>query len=528
MAPKSNKSAGSPASDLTGRERMVRNVITSWAGESVFIVAGFIMPRMIDRYIDQESLGVWDFGWSLVAYFTLVQVGIVSSINRFVARHRAEGDVGGVNVVVSSVTFVLAIMGLAVFVLTVAATLALPVLLKEQLAGHIHEARWVVLLLPCSLAVQIVFSGYGGVLTGFHRWGLHNAILAGGYAVVVVGMIVVLLTGGGLRGLAAVTFLGQLGQWLVRVVAAHRVFPALRVRRCFVRWSAARELLAFGGKSFVPQVASTLLNQAVPLLILYYLGPAALALYSRPRSLVQHVLTVINRFAQVLTPTTSAFQVLNKQEELRELLVTATRYAAAISLPMIVFLTFMGAPVLAVWMGKNYPDAHWVLVVLALGNLTVVAQMPVWSMLYGLNAHGRPGFVNLVAALAAIALAFLSLGVWKQGLVWASLSVALPIALCNGVYVPLAICRKLQIPIRRYVVQAMRTPVLCVIPFGLTLFGVRMTLGHRPVSALLLSMGVGGILLTGLYWRFILSESLREKILARLRFRRAATGAPSE
>ncbi len=527
MARKPDKSVGGPASDLTGRERMVRNVITSWAGEAVFIVAGFIMPRMIDRYIDQESLGVWDFGWSLVAYFTLVQVGIVSSINRFVSRRRAEGDPDGVNVVVSSVTFVLGIMGLIVLVLTVGATAGLPLLLKEQLAGHIHEARWVVLLLPCSLVVQIVFSGYGGVLTGFHRWGLHNAILAGGHAVVVVGMIWVLMKGGGLRGLAAVTFLGQLGQWLVRVVVAHRVFPALRVRRRFVRWSTARELLTFGGKSFVPQVASTLLNQAVPLLILYYLGPAALALYSRPRSLVQHVLTVISRFSQVLTPTTSAFQVLDKQQELRDLLITATRYAAAIALPMIVFLTFMGAPVLAVWMGKDYPDAHWVLVALALGNLTVVAQMPVWSMLYGLNAHGRPGFVNLIAAVAAIGLAVLTLGVWRQGLVWASLSVALPIALCNGVYVPLAICRKLRMPIRGYVAQAFRMPVLCAIPFGLTLFATRALLGDRPITALLVGMGAGGIVLAGLYWRFILSESLRRKILARLRFRRAGTGAPS-
>ncbi len=527
MDRKPDNSAARPTDDLTGRHRMVRNVITSWAGETVFIVAGFIMPRMIDRYIDKESLGVWDFGWSLVAYFTLVQVGIVSSINRYVARYRAGGDPDGVNVVVSSVTFVLGIMGLIVLLLTVGATAGLPLLLKQQLAGHIDEARWVVFLLPCSLAVQIVFSGYGGVLTGFHRWGLHNAILAGGHAVVVVGMIWVLLQGGGLRGLALVTFAGQLGQWLVRVVAAHRVCPGLRVRRRFIRWSTARELLTFGGKSFVPQIASTLLNQAVPLLILFYLGPAALALYSRPRSLVQHVQTIISRFSQVLTPTTSAFQVLDQQEELRDLLVTATRYATAIALPMIVFLAVMGGPVLAVWMGRDYPEAHWVLVALALGNLTVVAQMPVWSMLYGLNAHGRAGFVNLVAAIAAIGLAVLALGVWRQGLVWASLSVAVPVALCNGLYVPLAICRKLRMSTKDYVWRAFRMPVACVIPFGLVLFAARVALDDRPIAALLAGMGAGGLVLAGVYWRFIVGESLRARITARLRPGRSNTGAPS-
>ena len=52
--------------DLTGRDRLVSNVLFSWGGNFVFIIAGFIMPRMIDRRLGQELLGIWDFAWSLV------------------------------------------------------------------------------------------------------------------------------------------------------------------------------------------------------------------------------------------------------------------------------------------------------------------------------------------------------------------------------------------------------------------------------------------------------------------------------
>lgn len=88
--------------DLTGRDRLVSNVLFSWAAHSVFIVAGFITPRMINRRLGQDLLGVWDFSWSLVNYFQLVRASIGSSVNRYIAMHRATGDNSAVNEVASS------------------------------------------------------------------------------------------------------------------------------------------------------------------------------------------------------------------------------------------------------------------------------------------------------------------------------------------------------------------------------------------------------------------------------------------
>src|SRR5437660_2502691 len=82
--------------DLTGRERLVSNVLFTWAGQMVFFVAGFIMPRMIDHRLGQEVLGVWDFSWSLVSYFRFVELGITSSVNRHVAKYWGQQDMNGV------------------------------------------------------------------------------------------------------------------------------------------------------------------------------------------------------------------------------------------------------------------------------------------------------------------------------------------------------------------------------------------------------------------------------------------------
>ena len=80
-----------PAPDVSGRQQLVRNVFVSWLSQLVFIAAGFVMPRLIDHRLGQEMLGLWDLGWTIVAYFGLVQMGVVGSVNRYVAMHRAEG-----------------------------------------------------------------------------------------------------------------------------------------------------------------------------------------------------------------------------------------------------------------------------------------------------------------------------------------------------------------------------------------------------------------------------------------------------
>jgi len=517
--PSTDASFGSevPSSDLTGRDRMVANVLASWAGHFVFVVAGFVLPRMIDSFAGQEALGVWDFSWSLVAYFILVQGGIVSSINRYVARYRATGDMESVNRAVSSVSFVLAVMALVIVALSVATALWLPDFFGNRLGSHQSDAQWVVFLLGSSLAVQILFSGFGGVVTGCHRWGLHNAILAGTHLVTITGMIVLLLSGGGLTELAAMNLLGEIGGRTVRTFVAYRVCPGLRVRPSLASWTEARSMLRFGGKSFVPDVAELLLNQTTNILVLAYLGPAALAIYSRPRALIRHVTTLVSKLAFVLTPTASSLQATGRGEEIRGLLTSASRWAGYLTIPMILTLAVLGGPLLRLWMGRTYAnEGALVLTVLALGNLALIIQTTVRGVLTGLDAHGRVGLANLVASLLAVVLTVVALGPLHAGLVAVALAVTVPLTIANVVYIPLYACRKLGLPLRRYWVDTLRGPVLCAIPFAFCLLGARMVFEGQPVVSLVSGACAGGATLAFLYWRYVLPSSYRTRLQERL------------
>src|SRR5262249_29785140 len=85
-----------PMSDVPSRPspqlgiRLVRSVFANWAGEAVFVVSGFILPRLISTGMSQEQLGIWDFGWSMRSYVLLAGGAFGSGAGHYVARYRAS------------------------------------------------------------------------------------------------------------------------------------------------------------------------------------------------------------------------------------------------------------------------------------------------------------------------------------------------------------------------------------------------------------------------------------------------------
>lgn len=501
--------------DLTGRRRLASNVLLSWLAQMVFIVAGFIMPRMIDQRLGQEMLGVWDFGWSVVAYFGLVSLGVIGSVNRYVALHRVKRDTAGLNESISSVFCLLTVMTAVVVILTFSAAYIVPNAMGMQLGEHRDEIFWVIIFLGLALAGQTLASAHAGVLTGCHQWKLHNALSAGGYALTVVAMIIALLLGSGIRGVALVYFCGDLLPTGIRAALAHRVCPELRIRWAFANWKTARSMLQFGGKSFVPSVAELLLNQTVNVLIVASMGPAALALYSRPRSLVLQVRTLVFKMAAVLMPSASSLHAVEGRARMADLLIKATRYSAYLTLPLTAAFVIMGGPILRIWMGLDYVNGP-LTATLSLGYASFIIQSPAIAVLAGMNLHGRPGLANLLASILTAALVAVVIGPLQLGLVWVALAATFPLALVYSIYVPLYACSQLKIPLGHYTREVLLKPLATIIPYMGCLVAGRLLFPENALLALLTGGGIGSALLLWVYWKSVIPASLKNKLVGRL------------
>lgn len=511
--------------DQTGfqdRNRIARNVLASWGGHMVFIVAGFILPRYINDRIGQTSLGVWDFSWSIVNYFGLATLGIGSSVNRYVAKYRAENDMASLNRAMSSVMCVQMLVTVTIFLLAIASAWLVPSLLAHRLNGFITSARWVILFLGTSLALEVAFDTYGGVTTGYHRWDLHNFINSFFYGATAAGMIVALSVGGGLVSLSFVYLCGTILKELTRACIAYKICPELRIRLKYAEWPELKQMFTFGSKAFLIEISNRLLYQTNNIIVAAYFGAAALALYARPMALILNLAAFLSKFAFIFTPIASQLEASGKEGELRKLFYKITQYSACMTIPSILFLIIFGGQVLLVWMGKNYEQGE-LIAILAIGHLMTIGNRPVVNLLTGIGAHGRPAIANLLAAILSIVICLITVGIFHWGLIGAALSVGFSLIAVDGIFLPVYACKRLNIPTLSFFRDSWLKPILLAVPLTICLLAVRVLFSQKPVLAILLGLASGGIICGITYWKWVVPAPERikiKKVLSRFRLAR--------
>ncbi|HXT10448.1 MAG TPA: oligosaccharide flippase family protein [Candidatus Angelobacter sp.] len=493
--------------DRTGRSRLVSNVLFTWGGQMIFFLSGFIMPRMIDHKLGQEVLGVWDFSWALIAYFKFVDMGVTASVNRYVARHWGKHDVEGINRVLSSATFALSLAALAIFMGTIVAVLLLPYWHGMHSPEYLSVTQKSVFCLGCMLSAQTAMGAFNGVLTGCHRWELQTVRTVVSQSLTLVAMLVALWLGYGLVMLAAITAIGQVIGQLTTAVLAYHACPGLKLKWSGVHKGTIKELYIYSGKTLLPTISELLLNQTTVVLVTGSIGLSALAIFTRPRSLLRQIDNLERKMAMVLTPTTSSLESCGNLKEIESLLVKSTRYSIYLVLPMVLVMVVFGGEVLRLWMGPAY--ANWILpAVFAVGFLGNGIQTPILFMLEGLNAHGRAGLGQFVGSALSAAAVFIALKYFHGGLTAAAVAVTVPLLIVNIMYLPMLLCRRLGQGLGSFYRQVAIIPLLHILPFAVCLVIGRLLFRSYPVAAIAIC-AIGCVVLAALYWRHVLPHRVK-------------------
>jgi O-antigen/teichoic acid export membrane protein len=503
--------AGLASEDLTGRSRFARNVIFGWGGQFVRIIAGFLIPRMIGDRLGQTSLGIWDFSWSIVGYFALLQLGLSGSVNRYVARFRAVSDRVALTRSVSTADLSLKVAGMLIMLATVVTVVWVLPFFGSQLGNGLADTRWTLFFLGADLALAAATSLYVGVVVGCHRSDLHNVLLSVSNILALLGMLVAVFLGGGLASIAAAQFLSSASINLWRIRVARRICPELKVSWRAAEWATFVEQLAFSAKNVIPYLAQLIFHQTSSLLIAAFLGPASLAVFSRPRSLMNNVRVLAARFAMPLVPTASSLQARAEQRVLRQTLLDSTSALSFVVLPMVIALALFGDVIIRLWMGPKFVHP-WLFEVVALGSLASLIQEPSWNILVGLNKHGRVSFAQLGGATVSAILLYLTLSVFHGGLVASALAIAIPLTVVDGILTPWLACRYLRINLSEFFLRAFARPAFYVVPFALCSLAARLLWPNRPALAVA-ALAFGVVALAIIYWRLVLSERVRLKML---------------
>ena len=517
-----------PNSAATPSPSLARSVCANWAGHMVMLGSGFVLPRLIGDELGQYTLGLWDFAWSMVAMTDLLALGVMSSIARYVARYRAAEDWLALNRVVNAGLLILGVSLVLGFALMVGFVLVTPYLLAATAKPEdILQVQWLVGIMGFTVALELPLRLFSGVLTGWERFDLKNLTRGGCQLLALVAMIGLLLTGYGLIAMAWMLLLSQICTGVLDFALVRWLCPQLKLSPFVVRKVDLKEVLLFGGKTFVQSLSRIMVHRLSGIVIVSFLGAPALAVYARQRALVLMFSRLLEQYGRVFVPRASLMDLQHDRAALRELAVKAARYGFYITLPMVLILAVCGTSVVRLWMGPGY-EAPTVLSVLAIGHLPSLAHRGVFRILVGLNRHGLPALAEVTVAVLSLVAVLLAVGWFGSGLIGVAIPVAVAVAIGGGLVPAVSICRATGLGTWEYVRKVLVGPVLAVLPLAASLIVAKLWFVSGGWAELAVGIGGGGLALVPIYWRYALPPSLKDSIAHRLGLRRYADRASAE
>lgn len=413
------------------------NVLTRWGAITTRAAIGIVLVPFLLGLLGKETYGLVGLVGSIVTLAMLADLGLSSALSRHLAVEVASENNDVFNRLVSTAIVFYVIVGalLAVGIAFLAPYLVRLFTIPEgQYNSAVMLVRWFGALTFFMTFLRAIVIG---ILTSHSRFDLINGmetlagILRGAALFAVLPAI-----GPKLVGYSVVCLGAQAVELVLLWIMAGRVCTGLVIRPGSFDWQQMRRLLSLGGYMLAFQITGLISVHSDPLVIGYFLGTAAVAIYTPATVVSQSFRPLVNSLVSQLHPLATGLHVKGDEQQLQKMLVRGTKYTLLLGIPVCVIFSVFALPVCNIWLskglGSDYTMVAWVLIgwmVVDLFNYASGAQGPV---LIGMNRLGFMVWTQLPLSIVNIAASIYLVG-------WTSLGVV-------GVVVPTAAIAILRRP----------------------------------------------------------------------------------
>ena len=148
---------------------IIKNVSSSWFSLGVNILVGIFLSPFILHRLGTTAYGAWVLVFSVTGYYGLFDLGIRSSIIRYVSTYTAINDIEGVSRLINTALAVYSAIGLAAILTTVVLSGFLGSLFRMP-SDFLPTARLLFLMVGTAVALGFPAGVFSGILEGLNRF----------------------------------------------------------------------------------------------------------------------------------------------------------------------------------------------------------------------------------------------------------------------------------------------------------------------------------------------------------------------
>lgn len=485
---------------------------SNWfAFAATLAVSFFLTPYLIEN-LGKPRYDVWCVVEAVLAYFTLLDMGLAACLVRHVAKHHATGERERLNRMASSCLALYSAAGLIAFAIGVPLAFVLTPGLDAKLGGG--DVLPFMLLMLANLAFTLPLSVFPSILDGLDRYAEKSLVRIAFLAVRTAGIVWTVNNTSGLLPLAIVYTLANLAEHAAFAVLVYFRLHGLRLHHRCVDRATLREVRVSSVDAFLAMLAGRISVQTGAIVVGLFLPLGAVTYFVTASRLIEYAKTLLRTITATLTPGVSAMEARGDWAGIASLMLAATRWVLYIVLPVNAGLYFFGKPFLHRWVGPEFVEGSYPAVAILAATLSLgVAQSVASRILYGLGKLRL--FARLALAEAALNVG-LMLALIGYGVEGVAIAVAVPnVLFCIAVLIYTG--RVLGLSVRSYLMAWFKPLIALIVPVSMWI-----ALGEAEAAWPSLSRTIGAGLIP--YAAFVIGL---ERSAATRRVSGAERGGPS-
>lgn len=494
------------------KSQIIKNVSSNGIALALNVVIGIFLSPFILHRLGDAAFGIWVLIFSITGYYGLFDLGIRSSVVRYVSKAKALDDQEYASQVISTSLSSYTVIGALALLITVVVAAKVDVVFRIPREFY-STARWLLLIVGTSVSLGFPLSVSGGILEGLQRFEILSLTDIAASLARALLIVTALTHGYGLLTLALITVGLPIISSTVRWILALRLFH-VRLGLSFVNRRTLREIANYSGISFIMIISARLRFKSDAIIIGTFLSSVAITFFNIGSRIVDYAEEVVETFAQTLVSMSSHFDATGELDRLRKVFVVGNRVCTLITLPITAILVILGKSIIEAWVGQRYVSQSYpVLVLMAVPSALAMAQSASVRVLFGMGKHQTWAMVTLIEGVINVLLS-----IWwvhSYGIVGSALGTTVPLTATMIFFLPRHVCRKLAVAVSTYLREAYLLPLLLSAPMVFTLLAMKRWFVPHNYLQLGFHLAVAGTVYgSALWWAFATARLMKVGNLA--------------
>lgn len=413
------------------------------------IAVGLLYTPYMLRMMGQSEYGLYSLVASVIAYLTVLDLGLGNAVVRYTAKYRAEGktneqyEMFGMFLILYSVISVLALVGGIGLYVNVDTMFG-----STMTESELSKARIMIIILVFNLAFTFPMSIFGSIMTAYERFIFPKIINI--IRILLNTIIMIVLLNMGYKAIAMVILqtIFNVSTLIINFVYC-KYKLRIKIRFTKFQWGFLREIAVYSFWIFLNVIMDRIYWSTGQFILGIVAGTAAIAVFAIAIQLHAMYMNFSTAISSVFLPKVTGMVALrNNNAEISDLFIRTGRIQnIVLALILFGFLTF-GESFIILWAGPEYKDAYIITCLFFISLYIPLIQNLGITILQARNQMKFRSLLYIAIAIVALVLQYYFAKLW--GGIGCSIAISGALFIGQGIIMNIYYKVKQGIDIKRF------------------------------------------------------------------------------